>query len=379
MRGNKYFRIRYGDGDEEDITLTTLQQILVDDEEKFEKKNKGGQAVAGKKKRKAPPPSLSKPGKRTSKTVKPRAPASATAAAAAAAAPKSKQMKLSQPTRGKVAAKPAEAQRKEQEIEIEKVSEDEEEEKSPPPTTAAIESARAHISSVLTAGKKMLLGENEGGQQQEHEDDAGPTNRLQELLTQSEGDTDEEEQEEEEGVNEGIAPHEFLHPFGGNKGALPASSPSTGANMKQGRGLPTKSAPAKQKQQESIKRFGFSGRCPTDGIRASAAVAANGLLFIGDLTHPGIIACGQQENTPPELYNPQIVEIFEDLDEILKKAGNLEKESLVSVDVQFKDSAVGYGPFIEEWNKWLGDSPAPVCYISFRNCCFSSVPRSRLC
>jgi hypothetical protein len=48
------------------------------------------------------------------------------------------------------------------------------------------------------------------------------------------------------------------------------------------------------------------------------------------------------------------------LDDILKKAGCSGKESLVSVNVQFKNSAVGYAPFVVEWNRWLGEAPAPA-------------------
>ncbi|KAL4547659.1 hypothetical protein Ndes2526B_g06896 [Nannochloris sp. 'desiccata'] len=356
VRGNKYFRIRYGDGDEEDITLTALLKILVDGGRRAEKRKKGVQAVTGGKKNKGPHPLSSKSMKKTSDAVKSRP-------TAAAAAPKSKQRKRWHPIRNKVAAGPAEAQ-EEEEIDIEKFIEGEEGEKSVPPTAVAVGSARAHISSFLTAGKKMLLGEGERRQQQEQEEEAGPTNLLQELLTQNEGEADVEEQkgkeEEEDGINEDIAPHEFLHPSGTGKEAPPASAPITITNMKQGRRVSNAPAPEKEQQQGSIQRFEYSGPRPADGISASAAVAVNGFVFIGALTRPGIISYDQQENTPPELYSSQIVEIFRDLDEILKKTGNIGKGDLVSVDVQFKDSAVGYEPFIEEWNTWLGDSPAPA-------------------
>jgi enamine deaminase RidA (YjgF/YER057c/UK114 family) len=314
VKGHKYFRICYTDGDEEDITQSELQKILIKDDAKSGKK------------RKSDPDSKK---------------ATAEAEGAAAVATKrSKQRKLSaQPTRGKRRV-PAE----------EKISEEEEEEKEESPAPAAIASARARISSILTAGKNLTTGGDhatqEDGEQQEQ------------VSTEKEEESNGEQEENETGIDVdighgrvlgggGIAPHELLHLSGQEE-------------EKEEGGHPQERLETQKQQEDSIQRFDFLGPSPTDGISASAAVAANGFLFIGDITRPTPIDnTFEMENTPPALYTFQILKILEDFDEILKKV-NIGKEGLISVDVQFKDSAVGYAPFVEEWNKWLGDTPAPV-------------------
>jgi hypothetical protein len=361
VKGNKYLRIRYADGDEEDIWPRDLAKILVkDDDKKVEKKQKkkGEQrAVSGVKKKKGS-------GRESEK----RALAPTTAPAAA----QKQRRKLSQPSKSKhavAAAEPAEeveeteVEDEEEEEEFEKMDEGEEEEsekgkeKSPFPASAAAGSARAHISSMLHAGKKMLIGDGKGEQEHEEQEksaSAGPSNRLQAMLTQNEGEEEEVENGEEQ-EQEDIAPHEFLHPSPTSPGRkiLKALLPQQKQQLQE--------EEKKEEEVEGIQRIKFSGPPPTDGISASAAVAANGLLFIGALTRPGIIPYDQETNTPPDLYEQQILEIFEDLDKILKKV-NVGKESLLSVDVQFKDSAVGYAPFVAQWNKWLGTAPAPVSF-----------------
>jgi hypothetical protein len=110
--------------------------------------------------------------------------------------------------------------------------------------------------------------------------DERPTNLLQELLTES-VEIEEEKEEEEGAVNKEIAPHEYLYPT-----APPTTTPPTTTP-------PTTTATTKKKE-ETIQRYKFSGPPPSEGVSASAAVATNGLVFIGALTCPGIIGFNEK-------------------------------------------------------------------------------------
>lgn len=101
---------------------------------------------------------------------------------------------------------------------------------------------------------------------------------------------------------------------------------------------------------------GQSGQAP---LTVSKAVSLGGVLYISDIMRPGKVPEGKEIDTPASFYLKQVKDVLEELAAVLEEAG-AGKGDLVSVTVKLKDSEVGYKPFVDVWNAWLGNNGAPV-------------------
>ena len=104
---------------------------------------------------------------------------------------------------------------------------------------------------------------------------------------------------------------------------------------------------------------GYFGHIGGTRLAASKAVSVGGLLYISDIMRAWNVPREQEINTPAKYYHGQVEGVLKELDEVLKEAG-AERDDLVSVKVKLKDSDVGYKPFLEVWNAWIGTNTPPV-------------------
>ena len=341
MGGRKYYHIKYADGDSEDVIEKELLKILL------------------------PPKTIkTTPTKRKTDDVRRSAPAApkTTKKTTTAAAPPTKERKKVQKkvsTKGKKSTPSTSTKAKEP---------------SPSPTLSqgAVEAANAHVPSIIEPLDRSQIQPSPEISKQ------GATDLDQEMEMADFPAADAATQLQQEQEEDEIPARDRIP-----SPRLPRSTTTTTTTIAGVRGKQAATAAAAETEEEAqpgpslrralapgfesitpVQRHPFPGRKKgaKEGLKASQAVSADGILHIGDVISTADVPFDQLTGTNPIFYRKQAKRILKELTAVLEKTG-AGPEDLLSVSVKLKDSEVGFTPFCEAWNEWIGDVPPPTVSI----------------